>query len=76
MNLIDIGKRFGTEESCVNFLESMRWPDGVVCLKCNSNVVSRYRTSDTERTHKNPKTGEVEIKRVPGRFVYRNSSGG
>jgi transposase-like protein len=70
MNLIDAAKQFGTTEACVNYLEAMRWPDGVRCLQCNSPKVSRIQTNDTERTRKNAK-GEARTVRVPGRIVYQ-----
>jgi transposase-like protein len=41
MNLIDVTKTFGTEEACLGFLEHLRWPDGVRCLKCGGDKVSR-----------------------------------
>lgn len=71
MNLIDVAKKFATQEACVNYLEAMRWPDGVICLKCDGRSVARYQTSETEREVKNRKTGEIQIKRVPSRFVYQ-----
>ena len=70
MNLIDVTKEFGTPEACVNYLEAMRWPDGVTCLQCDGSKVSRIQTRDTERTRKNAK-GEVRTVRVPGRIVYQ-----
>src|ERR1039457_7072508 len=70
MNLIDAAKDFGTPEACVNYLEAMRWPDGVTCLQCDGSKVSRIQTRDTERTRKNAK-GEVRTVRVPGRIVYQ-----
>jgi hypothetical protein len=74
MNLIDVAKKFATLESCINYLEQMRWPDGVVCLKCGGKQVRRYQTAETTRTVKNRKTGELETKRVPSRFVYQCSA--
>jgi transposase-like protein len=71
MNLIDIAKQFATEEACVNYLEAMRWPDGVRCLKCDGTHVSRYQTAETSREVRNRKTGEMETKRVPARFIYQ-----
>src|SRR5450755_4093992 len=41
MNLIETTKKFGNQESCVNYLEALRWPDGLQCLKCDSPRVSR-----------------------------------
>jgi transposase-like protein len=41
MNLIELSKAFATEEACLEFLEALRWPDGVRCLKCDSENISR-----------------------------------
>lgn len=41
MNLADITKNFHDEETCVCFLETMRWPTGVECVKCQSRRISR-----------------------------------
>jgi DNA-directed RNA polymerase subunit RPC12/RpoP len=49
----------------------MRWPEGVACVNCGSKRVSKYVTNETTRNRKNPKTGEVEAKRVPGRRIYQ-----
>jgi transposase-like protein len=70
MNLIDASKQFGSPEACVNYLEAMRWPDGVRCLQCDGPKVSRIQTNDTGRTRKNAK-GEIRTVRVPGRIVYQ-----
>jgi hypothetical protein len=53
MNLIDAAKQFATPEACVDYLEKMRWPEGVECLKCGGKKVNRIQTNDTERTRKN-----------------------
>lgn len=70
MNLIDAAKQFATPESCVDYLEAMRWPDGVTCLQCSGSKVARIKTNDTERTRTNAK-GKVRTVRVPGRIVYQ-----
>ena len=70
MNLIDAAKQFATPSACVDYLEAMRWPDGVTCLQCNSKKVSRITTNDTTRTRKNAK-GEVYTVNVPGRILYQ-----
>lgn len=44
-NLIDVIKKFDSEEKCRTMLEKMRWPDGViVCPKCGQR--GAYRNSD------------------------------
>jgi transposase-like protein len=41
MNLLDVHRELNTEDKCLAFLERMRWPDGVKCLGCNSDRVTR-----------------------------------
>lgn len=51
MNLIDVTKAFATEDSCLDFLEQMRWPQGVRCLACESTKLSVItRTVDETKT--------------------------
>ena len=40
MNLIDVNEKFKTEESCWNYLEQMRWPNGIRCVTCGNDKVS------------------------------------
>jgi transposase-like protein len=40
MNLLNVSKEFATEDACYAMLERMRWPNGVVCLKCGGPKVS------------------------------------
>lgn len=70
MTIIDVAQQFASEEACINYLEAMRWPDGVECLKCSSKRVSRYIKQEGVRTRVNPKTGKEEEKRVPARCLY------
>jgi transposase-like protein len=70
MNLIDVAKQFATPEACNDFLESMRWPDGVTCLACESKRVTKYVKQAGSRNRVNPKTGAVEVKPVPSRILY------
>jgi len=41
MNLIDISKSFATDEQCLEYIEAQRWPNGVRCLTCGADKVSR-----------------------------------
>ena len=34
MNLIDVIRTFKTEDDALEFLETMRWPDGIRCPTC------------------------------------------
>lgn len=51
MNLIKLSEQFDTEEKCIAFLEAVRWPEGVRCLKCGNARISRFQA--------NGKTGKV-----------------
>lgn len=49
MNLIDVTREFATDEQCLDYLERMRWPMGVACIKCGSTKVSKItRESKTK----------------------------
>src|SRR5712692_8301345 len=70
MNLIDVTKKFATPEACNDFIESMRWPNGVTCLACDSKKVTKYEKKAGSRKRMNPTTGKEELKPVPARILY------
>jgi transposase-like protein len=70
MNLIDVTRQFGTPEACNDFLESMRWPDGVECVHCGGNRVTKYVKKASTRQRLSTKTGQMETKTVPARILY------
>ncbi|MDQ4001389.1 MAG: IS1595 family transposase [Actinomycetota bacterium] len=39
INLVSLIENFGSEEECRNHLRKLRWPDGVKCLRCDSDEV-------------------------------------
>jgi transposase-like protein len=41
MNLVRLIERFGSEDKCRDYLEGLRWPDGVRCPRCDSTKISR-----------------------------------
>ena len=43
MSVEKLTKRFDSEETCIAYLEGMRWPEGVRCLKCNNDGISRFQ---------------------------------
>jgi transposase-like protein len=55
MNLIDVVKTFGTEEQCLTFLERQRWPDGVRCMVCGNDKVSKI----TRKSKTKNKRGQI-----------------
>lgn len=44
VNLVATMERFGDEEKCRAYLEHLRWPNGVKCLRCESDKISRLHT--------------------------------
>lgn len=51
MNLIDVTVAFDTDDKCLDYLEAMRWPNGVCCIACGSVRVSRI-TRETKSKNK------------------------
>jgi hypothetical protein len=49
-NLIDITKEFGTEEACLAYLEKLRWPRGICCIRCGGERISRIRSKGRRGT--------------------------
>lgn len=44
MNLPKLIEQFGSEDRCRSYLEVLRWPEGVRCLDCGSDSISRIKT--------------------------------
>jgi transposase-like protein len=36
MGLLELTKRFSSQEKCKRYIQKVRWPDGVTCPKCSS----------------------------------------
>src|SRR5579871_4771669 len=70
-SLIEVQAELGTEEQCLAFLERLRWPEGMRCVRCNGDKISKYTAAESTRQRKHPKTGEIEIKTVPARHLYQ-----
>ena len=41
MDLITLMDKFGSDEKCRTYLEALRFPEGVFCLRCESKKISR-----------------------------------
>ncbi len=44
MNLPDLVQKFGSDDRCREYLEELRWPNGVVCPRCKCDSISRIST--------------------------------
>jgi hypothetical protein len=70
-SLIQTAKDFPNEEACHNFLEAARWPEGVCCLQCGGDNISKFTVKGKTRTVVNKKTGEITRKTGPDRYMYQ-----
>ena len=71
ISLIGICKTFGTTEACLNYLEAARWPEGVRCLVCGTDKVSKFVTNETVREITDDQGSVVKTRRVPARHLYQ-----
>jgi hypothetical protein len=62
MNLINVVSKFKTEDECIDHLISLRWPNGVCCIKCGGLTVSEMRIEASKR-----KNGKY----IPARRLFR-----
>src|SRR5271157_2644347 len=61
MNIREINIKFSTDEQCLQYIEKMRWPDGIIrCPTCGDKNVTKYERPKTEPKHRKP---ENELKR-------------
>jgi transposase-like protein len=44
MDLMKLIDQFGSEDHCRSYLEHLRWPDGVRCVNCGMDSISRITT--------------------------------
>jgi transposase-like protein len=67
MNIREAYEKFGTDEQCLQYIEKMRWPDGIVrCPTCGQKNVEKY-----ERPEPNPKKRR-SLDRKPKKENKRN----
>ena len=79
MNLIDVTRKFASKDACLDFLEQVRWPNGVCCLKCGitdkdekgREMISKFTTNETTRTRFSKKKQKTVEVKVPSRRLYQ-----
>ena len=71
ISLIEVYKTFGTIEACLDYLEVARWPEGVRCLVCGTDKVTRFTTNETLRETTDAHGNVVKTTRVPARRLYQ-----
>ena len=60
-----IATQLGTEEQCLDFIERMRWPEGVRCPICGCNNVSKFMVKESTRKVKRALKSPVSVTRDP-----------
>ncbi len=76
LSLIEVEQTFGTEEKCLAYVAAARWPEGVRCLKCQSDKVSPFKTNETTRERYSKKLQKMVEVRVPARHLYQCNAEG
>jgi transposase-like protein len=79
MNLIEVTRKFKDKESCLDYLATMRWPNGVCCVKCGitgkdengRECISKFTTNETERTRYSKRRKQIVTVKVPARSLYQ-----
>lgn len=76
-SFFDFAKKFPTEEAARNYLETARWPDGIICIHCGHDDVWKIRggklyTCKQCRTQFTLRTGTVmEDSKIPlQKWIY------
>jgi transposase-like protein len=46
MNMVKLMEQFGTDDACREVLESLRWPKGITCPRCQGKKISHMYTRD------------------------------
>src|SRR5262245_38522989 len=70
-SLIQTAKDFPNEETCHNYVAAARWPNGVRCLQCGGDKVSKFTAKGKTRIVTNKRTGEQTTKTSPDRYMYQ-----
>jgi len=53
MNLIEVTRRFQTEDDCLDYIEQMRWPNGKCCVRCGSLNISEFKREAVSKNRRN-----------------------
>jgi len=49
MNVIEVNDKLRSDEQCLAYLESRRWPDGVRCVTCGCDKISRITSKSKKQ---------------------------
>jgi hypothetical protein len=66
MNIREVNIKFATDEQCLQYIEKMRWPDGIVrCVTCGDKNVEKYErpAARVRKTRSDTRKPEKQNKR-------------
>lgn len=69
-SIIKTAKAFSSEQVCHDYLEAARWPNGVCCIDCGHDKVSKFTVKGQTRVRASKKTGQVKTITSPDRYMY------
>jgi transposase-like protein len=49
MNLLGLFQSYQDNDNAIAYLEKVRWPNGVICTKCQSNKTCKHHTKDRQK---------------------------
>jgi hypothetical protein len=73
MNLIDVTREFKTDDDCLAYLETMRWPDGIRCPICGCDQISKI-TRKTPSKNKRTRIYQCLEKTCKSQFSATNGT--
>jgi transposase-like protein len=64
---------FPSEQACLDYLEEIRWPQGIRCPTCWGRKVSKFTTLESKRSKKyiSKRSGEAKDWKIPARTLYQ-----
>lgn len=65
-SLIQTAKDFPSEQVCHDYVEAARWPNGVRCLQCGADKISKFTVKGKTRIDK-----KGNVKQGPDRYMYQ-----
>lgn len=52
MTLLEVIKKLNTNEKCLNFIEKIRWPEGIICPRCSEEKITKILTRSKYECYK------------------------
>ncbi len=74
ISLSEIFIKFSTDEHCLDYIEKMRWPDGVVrCPTCGDKNITKYERPETrQRKKRSTFRSDKKVNRRPWFYICLN----